>query len=66
MYAIFGINLREQKTGKILYNNPSLIFRQRYEISTDPAVYFDESSTAFQRLSRDVARAVVSAILENF
>ena len=66
MYASFAVQLREQKSGKVLYNNPSLVFRQRYEISTDPAVYFDESSTAFQRLSRDVARAVVSAVLESF
>lgn len=61
-----SVQLRERATGNLLYNQPSFVYRQRYEISTDPAVYFDESSTAFQRLSREVARAVVSALLENF
>jgi len=41
-------------------------FRERYEISVDPAAYFDESGTAMQRVSRDVARSAVSAILEGF
>jgi hypothetical protein len=41
-------------------------FRERYEISVNPQQYFDESQAALQRLSRDVARTVVSAILENF
>jgi hypothetical protein len=35
-------------------------------VALDPQQYFDESSTAMQRLSKDVARSVVSAILENF
>jgi len=31
-----------------------------------PTAYFDESGTAMQRVSRDVARSVVAAILEGF
>jgi hypothetical protein len=50
----------------VLFNRPNLEFRERYEISIDPKQYFDESQPAMQRLSRDVARTVVSAILENF
>jgi hypothetical protein len=41
-------------------------FRERYEISVSPQQYFDEMPAALQRLSKDVARTVVSAILENF
>jgi hypothetical protein len=40
--------------------------RERYEISVDPRAYFDESDTAAERLSRDVARSIVSAILSGF
>jgi hypothetical protein len=40
--------------------------RERYQISTNPQQYFDESGTAIMRLSKDVAQSVVSAILENF
>ncbi len=54
------------KNGKVLLNQPNLQFRERYEISIDPKQYFDESQPAIQRLSRDVAREVVSAILNNF
>ena len=54
------------KDGRVLFDRPNLDFRERYEISTDPRQYLDESQAALQRLSRDVARTVVSAILENF
>ena len=37
-----------------------------YEVSLDPKVYFDESGTAMQRVSRDASRSIVSAILEAF
>lgn len=54
------------KDGRILFDRPNLDFRERYEISTDPRQYLDESQAALQRLSRNVARTLVSAILENF
>lgn len=61
-----AIELRERVSGNLLYSNPNYVFRQRYEISVTPGAYFDESSVAFQRLSQDLARSVVSGILENF
>ena len=64
--TVIAVTLTHARTGAAIYSNPALDFRQLYEISTDPLVYFDESSTAFQRLSRDVAANVVTAILENF
>ncbi|HEX4275875.1 MAG TPA: LPS assembly lipoprotein LptE [Bryobacteraceae bacterium] len=54
------------KTGKVLFERPNVEFRDRYEISIIPQQYFDENGAALARLSRDVARTVVSAILENF
>jgi hypothetical protein len=54
------------KDGKVLFNRPNLEFRDRYEISVDAKQYLDESQAALSRLSKDVARTVVSAILENF
>jgi lipopolysaccharide assembly LptE-like protein len=53
-------------TGKVLFNRPGMEIRERYEISVDSATYFDESGPAMDRLARDVARSVVSAVLENF
>jgi outer membrane lipopolysaccharide assembly protein LptE/RlpB len=54
------------KTGKVLFNRPGMEIRERYEISVNSATYFDESGPAMDRLARDVARSVVSAVLENF
>jgi len=64
--ATLQITLTERATGKVLFSRSPLEFRQRYEISIDPQTYFDESGTAIERVARDAARTVVSAILENF
>lgn len=60
------LTLKEKATGAVLYHQPNMEFRQRYEISLDQAAFFNESDAGLQRLSRDVARSVVTAILENF
>jgi len=60
------IYLRDRKTGKNLFQRQGYEFRERYEISENVSTYFDESGPAVQRVSRDVARSIVSAILENF
>ena len=60
------LTLTDRTTKKVLYSRLGAEFRERYEISIDPAAYFDESGTAMQRVSRDVARSVVTAILEGF
>ncbi|HUS06991.1 MAG TPA: LPS assembly lipoprotein LptE [Bryobacteraceae bacterium] len=58
--------LVDRQTGANLYARPNMEVRQRYEISIDQKAYFEESDAALQRLSQDVARSVVSAILEAF
>lgn len=60
------ITLRDSATGAVLFERPRFDARQYYEIAVDPKAYFDESDAALDRLSREVARSVVSAILENF
>ncbi|HTU47780.1 MAG TPA: LPS assembly lipoprotein LptE [Bryobacteraceae bacterium] len=59
-------SLIEQRTGRVLFSRPNFTARQNYEIPVDPHQYFDERDPAFDRLSRDVAHDIVSAILENF
>jgi outer membrane lipopolysaccharide assembly protein LptE/RlpB len=60
------INLTNHATGAVLFSRTGAEFRERYEISIDPKAYFDESGTAMERLSKSVAKGVVSAILEGF
>lgn len=54
------------KDGKVLFNRPNFNFQDRYEISINPGQYIDESQATLSRLSRDLARSAVSAVLENF
>jgi Lipopolysaccharide-assembly len=64
--VVLSLRLVERTTGRVLYVRPSYAAQQRYSIAGDPHQYFDESGPAFMRLSTDVARDVVSSILENF
>ncbi len=59
-------NLIERTTGRVLFSRVNFIARQNYEIPVDPHQFFDERDPAFDRLSRDVAHDIVSAIIENF
>lgn len=62
------------RQGKVLYQNPSYLFREQYEVSANgqPGTtqnltsFFEEDSPAFRRLSQDFARTLVSNILEGF
>jgi hypothetical protein len=61
------VSLVERSTGKVIFARPNFDAHERYELSvTNNIQYFDESGAAVQRLSRDVARDMVTAILENF
>jgi hypothetical protein len=60
------ITLRDRATNAVLFDRPHFEARQVYELSIDSKGYFDESAVALERLSSEVARSVVSAILENF
>ncbi len=54
------------RQGKVLYQNPSYLFREQYEVSQDLASFFEEDTPALRRLSQDFARTLVSNILEGF
>jgi outer membrane lipopolysaccharide assembly protein LptE/RlpB len=54
------------KQGKLLYQNPSYIFREQYQVSRELSSFFEEDSPAMRRLSREFARTLVSNILEDF
>jgi hypothetical protein len=64
--VVMSAVLVERSTGKQLFSRPSFEVKQQYEISSDPNAFFQESDPAMTRLSKDVARSLVSAILENF
>jgi outer membrane lipopolysaccharide assembly protein LptE/RlpB len=64
--VVLQVTLTDRTSGKVLFTRSNMEVRERYEISIDQAQYFEESETALERLSRDVARTVVSAVLSGF
>ena len=54
------------RDGKILYQNPSYLFREQYQVSQELSSFFEEDSPALGRLSRDFAKTLVSNVLEGF
>jgi len=65
------IQLRDVREAKILWENPSIFFRQEYEATsgtsvTDPSAFFQQDLNALDRMSAEFARTIVSAILEAF
>ena len=66
IHVILSITFTERATGKVLYNNVNFDARERYEISVDPIAYFEESDAGLNRVATQVARQVVSGILNKF
>jgi outer membrane lipopolysaccharide assembly protein LptE/RlpB len=64
--VVLQMTLYERVSGKVLFTSPAMEVRNRYEIAIDPKAYLEESDLALERVSRDVARSVVSSVLENF
>ena len=52
--------------GKVLFQNPSYLFHEQYELSRELSSFFEEDSPAIDRLSRDFARTLVANILEGY
>jgi len=66
VHVTMRLDLVERATGKKLYTRPSFEMRERYQISIDPAAFFEESDAALARASEQTAQQVVSSILNNF
>ena len=60
------VDLVDQHTKKVLFSNHNYIFREQYQISQTASALFEEQDPALDRLSRDLARTLVTEILENF
>ena len=72
-----NIELRDSRENKVLWSNPSMAVRDEIDATgtpvssapsgaVDPAVFFNQSTSAVERVSDEFARSVVSAILEAF
>ena len=60
------VRLTDNRTGRVLYENPDYTFTESYEVSSDVSTYFEEGGAALERLSRTFAASLVSSIMEAF
>lgn len=65
------LEFRDMKAGKLIWENPAQSFDEEYDLTTgtqamDPNALLGTDRTALDRVSTDVARRTVSAILEAF
>jgi len=60
------VQLVDLHTQKVLFSNPKYIFREEYQVSSSASEEFEEDEPALTRLSQDLARTLVTDILENF
>ena len=62
----------DARTSEVLWSNDALVFREgdtsatRGTIALDGAAFLDQEPSSVDRIAGDVARAVVTAILEAF
>ncbi len=72
----FTISMRMEFTdvrnNRVLWSNDALLFREEYELSTrgttalEGASFLDQERSSFDRIATDIARSVVTSILEAF
>jgi TolB-like protein len=61
---IVSATLIDQRTRKVLYQNPRMIFEGDYQLSDDPQSFFNEENPAVDRIAKDFAQTIISTILE--
>jgi hypothetical protein len=60
------VKLEDLHSKKVVYANPNFVFREEYQVSQTTSGLFEEDQAALDRLARDVARTLVTDVLENF
>jgi hypothetical protein len=70
--VVMRISLRDLKTDKVIWENPSLVYREEFDIVSntgsvlDPNAFFGQGGNALERMATEFARTVVSSLLEGF
>ncbi len=66
------VEFTDARTSEVLWSNDALTFREEYDLNTrgntniDGSAFLDQERSSFDRIATDVARTVVTAIVEAF
>lgn len=66
------VQFTDSRTNEVLWSNDALTFREEYDLQTrgggqiEGAAFIDQERSSVERISTDIARTVVTAILEAF
>jgi outer membrane lipopolysaccharide assembly protein LptE/RlpB len=60
------VQLQDLHTHKVIFSNHNYLFRDEYQVSPSTSQIFEEDQPALERISQDLARTLVTDILENF
>ncbi len=67
-----SVRLTDARTHDVIWANDAMTFREEYDLTTrsggaiEGAVFVDQERSSFDRIATDIARTVVTAILEAF
>ena len=61
-----NLSLVEKATEKVLFKEPSFVFRQPYTVPGSSRAYYDREREAIEALARPFAQSLVTTILEGF
>lgn len=67
-----NVEFTDSRTSEVLWSNSALTFREEYELSTrsdqalEGASFLSQERSSFDRIADDIARTVVTAIVEAF
>jgi hypothetical protein len=70
--VLMRVEFTDVRTSEVLWSDDALTFRSEYELNTrsntaiEGAGFLDQEASSFDRISNDIARSVVTAILEAF
>ena len=60
------VKLEDIHSHKLLFSNSNYVYYEEYQVSETPSALFEEDKPALDRLAHDLARTLVTDILENF
>ena len=69
---LMTVQFTDARTSEVLWSNEALVFREEYELATrgsvaiEGAAFIDQERGSVDRIATDVARSVVTSILEAF